>query len=184
MRKIILLFAVLITFSLTSGCIADSAAPSRDATDNPIINRTIDHLLEQDLEKLLALVEFNQQPCTTADGLGGPPKCAEGIENGTIETFFPVLGPGEGAHLNPDQIQTIFDYRDPQLYQVVFVEFPENPDEIFPAGNYAVVLAIEPHGFARSFRLDDEGKIVRVDFTAWSAEEEAERIQGEILFSN
>jgi hypothetical protein len=128
------------------------------------------------------MVEFNQQPCTTMDGLGGPPKCAEGVVDGTMVTFLPVIGPGEGSYLNLDEVEKIYDYQDPQLYQVILIEPVEFPDEVFPEGSYAVILAIEPNGFARTFRLNGEGSIVRVDYTAWSPVEEADRITGEVLY--
>lgn len=154
----------------------------RNATDNPLVNETISLLLDRNIETLLLTVQFNQQPCTTAQGLGGPPKCSPGTEEGTPVTFLPVLGPGEGAHLEPDEVERIFDYMDPQLIRVILVEKPEVIDEVFPEGVYAVVLRIGPDGLGRTFRLDVQGKIIRVDYTAWPAVQEAEKIEGQVLF--
>ena len=211
MRKTQLLIAALCTLFLTAGCSANGSVPTstpttapepapsataepeppepqvsndlRNATDNPLVNATIHQLLEQDIDALLSSVQFNQQPCTTADGLGGPPKCGQGIEDGTLVTFLPILGPGEGAHLTPDEIERVFDYQNPQLIRVILVDQPENIDEAFPAGAYAVILEIGSEGLGRTFRLNEQGKIIRVDYAAWPAAQEAENIDGEILFS-
>ncbi len=125
---------------------------------------------------------MNSQPCTTQDGLGGPPKCPAGINDGTVLSFFPVIGPGEGSHLNPDEVGRVFDYQQPVLFAVVQINPPETYDPVFPSGSYAVILETEPQGFARTFRLGEQGEIVRVDYTVWSAEQEMSNIEGTTLY--
>ena len=151
-------------------------------TDNPEVNATIAALLEQDLETLMDALLLNSKPCTTQDGLGGPPKCPQGVNDGTVLSFFPVLGPGEGSQLTPDEVSRVFDYEQPVLFAVVLVKPPENIDPAFPAGTYAIILDTEPMGFARTFRLGQQGEIVRVDYTVWPAEEEVKNIPGNILY--
>lgn len=154
----------------------------RQATDNPEVNATIAALLDQDLETLMERILLNSQPCTTQDGLGGPPKCPEGVNQGTVLSFFPVIGPGEGTYLNPDEVSRVFDYQDPVISAVIKAKPPEVYDLVFPRGNYAVILTIQPNGFARTFRLNDQGKILRVDYTAWDATQEIEGIEGILLY--
>ena len=151
-------------------------------TDNPEVNATIAALLEQDLETLMDALLLNSQPCTTQDGLGGPPKCPQGVNDGTVLSFFPVLGPGEGSQLTPDEVRRVFDYEQPVLFAVVLVKPPDYSDPSFPPGAYAIILHTEPEGFARTFRLNQQGEIVRVDYTAWPAEEEVKNILGNILY--
>lgn len=154
----------------------------QNVTDNPGVNTTIAALLNQDLETLMDSLLLSSQPCTTQAALGGPPTCPEGVNDGTVLSFFPVLGPGEGSHLNPDEVSRVFDYEDPVLFGVVLVKPPEYVDPAFPAGAYAVILEIEPMGVARTFRLNQQGEIVRVDYTAWPAVQEVQNIPGELLY--
>ena len=154
----------------------------RYVTDNPAVNATITALLDQDSETLMDALLLNSQPCTTEDGLGGPPKCPEGVNDGTVLSFFPVLGPGEGSQLPPDEVSRVFNYEQPDLFAVVLVKPPEYSDPSFPAGTYAVILDTEPMGFARTLRLNQQGEIVRVDYTAWPAEQELQNIEGNILY--
>lgn len=160
-----------------------SATPDiLNLTDNPAVNTTIAALLDQDLEVLQNALLLNSQPCTTQDGLGGPPKCPEGVNEGTMLSFFPILSPGEGSQLKPDELDQVFDYQEPSLLAVVLVKPPEYMDPSFPAGNYAVILGINPMELARTFRLNHQGKIVRLDYIAWPAEQEISDIPGEILY--
>ncbi len=154
----------------------------RNATDNPGVNATIAALLDKDTDTLLDLILLNSQPCTTQDGLGGPPKCPPGVNDGTVLSFLPVSGPGEGSHLDPNEVSRVFDYEEPVLFAVVLVQPPEIFDPVFPAGKYAVILHTQPRDFARTFRLNDQGQIIMVEYTAWSAEEELTYIAGEILY--
>ena len=154
----------------------------QNVTDNPGVNTTIAALLNQDLETLMDSLLLSSQSCTTQAALGGPPTCPEGVNDGTVLSFFPVLGPGEGSHLNPDEVSRVFDYEDPVLFGVVLVKPPEYVDPAFPAGAYAVILEIEPMGVARTFRLNQQGEIVRVDYTAWPAVQEVQNIPGELLY--
>jgi hypothetical protein len=166
----------------TSRPLPTATTDIRNVTDNPDVNATIAALLEQNLETLLDSIMLNSQPCTTKDGLGGPPKCPAGINDGTAITFFPALGPGEGTHLTPDEVSIVFDYQEPVLFAVVLVKPPDYIDPVFPIGNYAVILETVPMGFARTFRLNHLGEIVRVDYTAWPAEQEMQDILGNIVY--
>jgi hypothetical protein len=166
----------------TSQPLPTATTDLRNVTDNPEVNATITALLDKDIETLMDALMLNSQPCTTQDGLGGPPKCPQGINDGTVLSFFPVLGPGEGSQLTPDEVSRVFDYEQPDLFAVMLVKPPEYSDPSFPPGTYAVILDTEPMGFARTFRLNQQGEIVRVDYTAWPAEQEVQNIEGNLLY--
>jgi hypothetical protein len=73
-----------------------SAVP---ATDN--LKPIAEAFLAGDAEAIRGLVEYTITPCTTADGLGGPPKCEAGEQDGTVVRAFPVGGP-EGHFVRPE----------------------------------------------------------------------------------
>ncbi len=170
--------------TLTSKPLPTATKDFQNFTDNPDVNATITALLEQDLETMLGAILLNSQPCTTEDVLGGPPKCPLGIYQGTMLSFLPILSPGEGTYLNPNEVSSVFDYQEAVLFAVVLVKPPDNVSPVFPVGNYAVILEIGPSGFARTFRMNQQGMIVRVDYTFWAAEQEVNNIQGKIIFIN
>ena len=68
-------------------------------TGVPVVDEVIAAYLAGDTVALVALVDFAVTPCTHANGLGGPPKCAEGQAEGTEVEVFP--GRGRKARLSP-----------------------------------------------------------------------------------
>ena len=65
------------------------------------VDAIIDAILSGDIEARRALVQYTTSACTTADGLGGPPKCKPDEADGTLVKAFPVLG-SEGHHVRPE----------------------------------------------------------------------------------
>ncbi|MGW8227107.1 MAG: hypothetical protein ACWGOY_15300, partial [Anaerolineales bacterium] len=51
------------------------------------------------------LVSYTTTACTTADGLGGPPKCEPGEAEGTLVEVLPILA-GEGTFSRPESVQS------------------------------------------------------------------------------
>lgn len=213
MRKILFTFAVLGAILIFASCSAEESAPSstltsapapnanatdepepiepsishdpRNATDNPLVNTTINQLLDQDIEALTEKIQLLDVPCTTADGLGGPPKCPPGFAEGTVMTVFPVSC-GEGQYLGPEPERVaaaIINYPKPELFSVILLEPRENPEWYFPMGAYSVILKYDTKELGRMFRLDDQGMIVRVNYCFFSLEHEVMTTQGTILFS-
>ena len=142
----------------------DIEYPPDTRTSIPEIDRVIDIFLGPDIEARIELVRYIQFPCTTADGLGGPPKC-EGTEaDGTVVTAFPVLY-SEGTHVRPDEIQKVFGFTVRGLLAVY--EVPESAYEAdyWPAGEYGVVFTSED-GTAHTVTLHlTNGEIVRLEFS-------------------
>src|SRR4051794_19392686 len=116
MKYIYILVISVISFMLLS-CIAVTPTPESEtksiSTVTPLrnsytgmqdVNTIIDALIEQDTDTIQSHVQFIQLPCTHQNGLGGPPKCEEGQEEGTVVEVFPILGT-EGFYLTPDTIQ-------------------------------------------------------------------------------
>jgi hypothetical protein len=98
---------------------------------------------------------------------------------------FPVSC-GEGSYLGPDQESVaagIFDYPGAQLYSVILLEPRDDPEWYFPTGAYSVILEYDTNELGRMFRLDDQGKFVRVNFCFSSLEQEVTTTGGTILFS-
>lgn len=212
MKKTLFSLIVLIAILMVAGCTANESVPTatstiapkpastatvepeptesqvsndpRNATDNLLVNATINLLLDRDIEALTEKFQLLDVPCTTADGLGGPPKCPPGFAQGTVMTVFPVSC-GEGQYLGPEpeRVATaIIDYPEPQLFSVVLLEPRETPEWYFPMGTYSVILEFDARELGRVFRLDDQGKIVRVNYCFISLEQEVTTTQGTILF--
>lgn len=212
MRKILFPFVVLCTILFFAGCSVNESVPTatpttapepvpsataepepvelqvshdpRNATNNPQVNATINLLLDRDTEMLTEKFQLLDVPCTTADGLGGPPKCPPGFAQGTVLTVFPVSC-GEGSYIGPEPERVaaaIINYPEPQLFSVILLEPHEDIEWYFPNGVYSVILTFETGEPGRTFRLDDQGMIVQVRTCVLSLEHEVMTTSGTILF--
>lgn len=119
-----------------------------------------------DVDGLMALAELTSRACTTADGLGGPPKCEDGDHDGTVYEVFPVAG-CEGAWTRDPRPVFEFMTADPgHPYAVAQLGAPPEwaITEDYPYGSLVIVFSAAnpalPIG-ASAIYLDDEG-IVRV----------------------
>lgn len=146
-----------------------TAAPLPDetplpTTDIPTVDAVIAAMLTQDKTALQALVHLNEIACTTADGLGGPPKCATGTPEGTIVRVLPVLG-AEGHHIQAAELAQALPDGPWQLYAVYIVPDTVYRDEAFPVGQYGLVFLPQPGSqeLPITLMVTDEG-IVRVDY--------------------
>ena len=90
------------------------APPStrESATGISELDRLAAVVLDNDLEARRELLRFTTAGCTTADGLGGPPKCDPGQAEGTPVDFLPIMGPGEGLALLPGEVDESLDFFD------------------------------------------------------------------------
>jgi hypothetical protein len=145
------------------------------------VDALIPVMLTNDLLTRRELVQLNTQGCTTAEGLGGPPKCAVGVADGTPVTFFPVLGPGEGSPVLPDALDSVLDFEVTAVTAIYLVSPDVYQEAAYPAGEYGIVFATAPDGFPVTARVLD-GKIVRLDFAAWPMADELVQVQGEIIW--
>jgi hypothetical protein len=86
-----------------------------------------------------ALIQYITVGCTTADGLGGPPKCAAGEADGTLVEVFPV-GEAEGYFVRPEEIDRALAFTVEGLYVVYRPVLGRDPVSYWPVGEYALLF--------------------------------------------
>jgi hypothetical protein len=145
-----------------------ASQPTSAETYYPLTTRTgieeIDRVLDAsgDVEKLRSLIQFNSTQCTRREGLGGPPKCLPGEEEGTPLDVLPILGP-EGSFLRKDEIGNWQGFETSGLLAIYEVSAKAFSDENYPAGQYAILFGGRENQPIVSLRVSD-GRIVRVDY--------------------
>jgi hypothetical protein len=144
-----------------------TAQPTAAETDHPLMTRTsieeIDRVLDAigDIQKLRSLVQLTATRCTKRDGLGGPPKCLPGEEEGTAVDVLPFLGP-EGYFLRNTEINDWQGFDASGIYAIYEVSSVAYSDENYPAGKVAILLVGKENQPAIALQVRD-GRIVRVD---------------------
>ncbi len=113
--------------------------PAGAATGIADLDAVIKAVLGNSLDAKRKLVRYVTTPCTTAQGAGGPPKCAAGEANNTPVEVFPFVA-AEGEFVRHDAIDRVLQFTVEGLYGVYRV-----PDSAFraaywPAGQYAAVF--------------------------------------------
>jgi hypothetical protein len=108
------------------------------------------------------LIQFTTAECTKAEGLGGPPKCAEGEAEGTPVEVLPFMG-GEGSFLRSEEIGNWPGVDAAGLYAVYEVSPAVPFEQYYPAGKYVILLAAKAGQSSVALRVD-EGRIVRIDY--------------------
>jgi hypothetical protein len=124
-------------------------------------------LESNDPQTLRDLFLFTQTSCTTADGLGGPPKCRKGEADGAQVEVLPFLGP-EGSFLHKDEIEEFPGLDVTGLYAVYRVAESAYSDENYPAGEYGVILAADENKPSIILQVR-HGGIVRIDYLLGSS---------------
>ena len=125
------------------------------------LDKIIDVALRGDTDELKSLMKFNQVKCTLAEGLGGPPKCLEGEQDGTIVEAFPILD-SEGHFLRKADLESWNGLDVSALYAVYEVSASAYSDENYPAGQYAIVFIAADQVTNWTLQVD-QGTIVRMD---------------------
>jgi len=147
---------------------ADQESTSTSQRAHPLSVRTgieeIDRILEAsgDVQKLRSLIALTSAKCTKQDGLGGPPKCLPGEEEGTPVEVLPFLGP-EGSFLRKAEIENWPGFESSGIYAIYEVSSKAYSDENYPAGQYSILFLGNENQPAISLRIKD-GRIVRVDY--------------------
>jgi hypothetical protein len=126
------------------------------------VDRVLEAVASDDQQELLSMVRFTEAKCTHAQGLGGPPKCREGEEEGTSMGVFPFLV-GEGSYLRKDEMENWHEIDAAALYAVYEVSQDVHEEEYFPVGDYVIVLVDAENASPVALRVT-EGGIVRVDY--------------------
>ncbi len=126
------------------------------------IDQILDAISRNDVEALRSLVEFTDAQCTQLEGLGGPPKCRAGEEEGTPVEVLSFLG-SEGSFLRRDEIGDWSGITASGLYAVYEVNAAViSSEQYYPIGKYVIVLTSEENQPAVALRVGESG-IVRVD---------------------
>ncbi len=113
--------------------------PAGTTTGIADLDAVIKAVLGNSLPAKRGLVRYVTTPCTTAQGAGGPPKCAPGEADRAPVEVFPFVA-AEGEFVRRDGIDRVLQFTVEGLYGVYRV-----PDSAFraaywPAGQYAAVF--------------------------------------------
>lgn len=144
--------------------------PAGEVEDYPLDTRTgipaVDNVLaavESGMpEELYELIDFTIAPCTTADGLGGPPKCRDGEPEGTQLEVLPFIESHGGFHRrNEMDNRLVIDVS--ALYAVYRVSETALNEAYYPPGEYIVFFVPRQDEPAPALRIGDGG-IVRIDY--------------------
>jgi hypothetical protein len=147
------------------------------------VDDVIDVILAHDFEARLALVRLTTAGCTKELGLGGPPKCTDAQPEGSLVDYLPVLGPGEGMTVLPENLGESMDFRVESLYLAYRQRESLLSDNYYSPGVYVLVFVtaeLEGVPFI-SVHINGEGRIVRLDYMAWDPLSVMEREAAEIL---
>ncbi len=106
-------------------------------------------------------MKFNQVKCTLAEGLGGPPKCLEGEQDGTVVEAFPILD-SEAHFLRKADLESWNGLDVSALFAVYEVSDSAYSDENYPAGQYALVFIAADQVTSWTLQVD-QGNIIRMD---------------------
>lgn len=140
-------------------------AAGNQLTGIDVVDRAINVILSNDLDARRDLIRYTTVGCTAADGLGGPPKCEPDQAEESPVTYFPILSPGEGQPVLPENIDNTIGFVVEDLYAVFRRLDPSEVDVYYPAGVYGLVFSGTGSGLAGvTVRLDEEGQIIRLDF--------------------
>ena len=113
--------------------------PLSTRTDIADVDAVLAAVESGDAQSLRDLVRFTTLACTKADGMGGPPKCREGEEEGTLVNVLPFLGP-EGSFMHESDMLNFIPMQALGIYAVYSVSDSAYAEEAYPAGEYAVMF--------------------------------------------
>ena len=117
------------------------------------------------MDERRALIQHINVGCTTADGLGGPPKCASGEAEGTLIEVFPVGG-AEGHFVRPEEIDRALEFTVDGLYAVYRPVPGRDPLTYWPVGEYALLFERQIYNTSQPVTVFVQGgKIVRLGFS-------------------
>jgi hypothetical protein len=116
------------------------------------------------------LIQYITVGCTTADGLGGPPKCTSGQAEGTLVEVFPI-SEAEGHFARPDEIDRTLEFTVDGLYAVYRPVPGRDPIEYWPVGEYALLFERQIYNTSQPVTVFVQGgKMVRLGFSNYPAE--------------
>jgi hypothetical protein len=121
-------------------------------------------------------IQFLTTPCTTVDGLGGPPKCETGMADGTPVEVFP-LSDAEGHFATPETIDQVLKNWLKRLYAAYKVPSDAYQEPYWPAGEFGLLFERDVNDvpFPVTVFVED-GKIVRIAYHYNTVEEQLQSI--------
>ena len=155
--------------------------PADTRTGIEDIDRIIAVILGGDRVAKEALIGFTTTPCTTAQGMGGPPKCLSWERDGAPVEVFPVLGQ-EGEFVRRDGIARRLDFAVRGLYAVYRVPADAYREQYWPAGDYGIVFIDQREGLTVVAHAAGAA-IVRLDFLRWPPAVVVARDAGELVLA-
>lgn len=133
--------------------------------DHPELEAVTKAVESNDPDLINPFIQFIITPCTRAEGLGGPPKCAQGQSEGDLVEVFPISG-SEGFFSNRELLTKGFGFKIEKLEAIYLVPDGTYQESYWPAGEYGLVFRIAAP-FPITLRIT-EGKIVRLDMNMGS----------------
>lgn len=172
MKKHLIIVLFVLASLLTGACssVATSTPVSDLSGGYPLSTKTgvevVDNVLAAvaagNTEELRSLIQYTAAPCTTAEGMGGPPKCNEGEPEGQTLQVLPFLG-SEGSFIRRSEIGNWDGINAAAVYAVYRVSESARREEYYPSGEYAIIFLGPPNELGVSVRIGSKG-IVRVDY--------------------
>ena len=159
MKKKILVVGFLLLGLVLSACASPVENPTRTGIAD--VDVVLDAVESGNIQSVRELFQFTETFCTTAEGLGGPPKCRAGEADGTPVSVLPFLG-SEGSFLREDEVDGWTGLQATSLYAVFRVAETVYSDKDYPAGEYGILLLAEENGLGTVLQVTG-GKIVRID---------------------
>ena len=154
--------------------------PPATRTGLESLDKVLEAILSNQVEDRRAFVTYTVVTCTTADGLGGPPKCQPGEAEGTLLEVLPILG-SEGHHARRESIDQTLSFHVKGLYAVYLIPEDLWQDESFPAGEYGVVVVMADNPFPMTVHVK-EGGIIRLDYHLGKTPAEViQELEGELI---
>lgn len=139
---------------------AEETSPAVPESSRQIALAFLSGVIDDRLQHL----QWLNTPCTTADGLGGPPKCPAGTADGTSVEVFPLGGP-EGHFADRASISDVLEFTVKSLYAVTRVSPDAYSDASWPRGQYALIFDRDVNDYPTPVTvIVDGGKVVRMDF--------------------
>ncbi len=140
--------------------------PTKPATTGktigvPALDSLAKLVVAGDVAGVAALVQYSELACTTAQGAGGPPKCAPGEAAGTVVKVFPFLG-CSGEHMRASQVEGMLtaQLKSPTLHSAF--KLKDQGTAEFPRGTTGIVFEIEPTSGKAGIVIgtNDAGKVI------------------------
>lgn len=137
--------------------------PPEERTGLVEVDQVIEALMAHDFPTLKDLTGYLEIGCANVDGLGGPPKCREDEDEGTVVEVVPFLGP-EGYHQRRDDYE---NWPGPDIVGLLAV-YRTSPstwsDPAYPAGEFGLVFLLSSGQEVLTVQVNN-GKIVRYDYS-------------------